>query len=59
MFGFTFETEMSVEICKIINKDYINDNVFITAQITISFFIRQFRLITKKGAFFEIVYFIS
>lgn len=59
MFGFTFETEMSVEKYKIINKDYINDNVFKTAQITISFFFRKFRLITKKGAFFEIVYFIS
>lgn len=50
MFGFTFETEMSVEKFKNITKDYINDYVSITAQITISFFFRQFRLITNKGA---------
>lgn len=58
-FGFTFETEMSVEKCKtIIYLDYINDYVYITAQITISLFFRQFCLITNKGAVFEILYFI-
>lgn len=57
MFGFNFETEMSVEKFKKITKDYISDYVSITAQITISFFFRQFRLITNKGAVFEILYF--